>query len=430
LSQVSQPSKSSWLLVLGPGILFASTSIGVSHLVQSTRAGADYSLGLLWAVVLANALKYPFFEYGSRYASATGESLIDGYHQLGRWALWLYLLLTLVTMFFVAAAVSAVTVGFFDRLFGLSGFFPVWGERLALPLLLSFCVGLLMRGRYHWLDRFTKVIGTLLLFSTLAAVLLLLYRGPQQAPISWFSPQVWELGSPHFFFLIALMGWMPTALDLSTWNSLWTVARRQQTGYQPPLRHTLREFGASYLISALLAPCFMLLGAYLIYGAPGQMPAQAADFAAAIVQLYVTTFGSWSRILITAAAFSIMLGTILAVFDGYARSARKVWQLSFPSVSGRVADHGYQGILLLLALVAWCIVHFFGGALPLLVDLATTLSFVVAPIIAGLNYHLVTRRAFPAFAKPGRGMRIWSFLGLAFLSSFSLVYLYSRFLAS
>ena len=37
-----------WLKkTLGPGILFASTAIGVSHLVQSTRAGAKYGFGLL-----------------------------------------------------------------------------------------------------------------------------------------------------------------------------------------------------------------------------------------------------------------------------------------------------------------------------------------------------------------------------------------------
>ena len=65
-----------WLAVLGPGILFASTAIGVSHLVQSTRAGAIAGFGLLWAVVAANLAKYPFFEFGSRYANATGESLV------------------------------------------------------------------------------------------------------------------------------------------------------------------------------------------------------------------------------------------------------------------------------------------------------------------------------------------------------------------
>ena len=68
-----------FIKTLGPGLLFASTAIGVSHLVQSTRAGADYSFGLLWAVILANLLKYPFFEYGSRFAASRGISLIDGY---------------------------------------------------------------------------------------------------------------------------------------------------------------------------------------------------------------------------------------------------------------------------------------------------------------------------------------------------------------
>jgi len=29
---------------LGPGLLFAGAAIGVSHLVQSTRAGADFGL--------------------------------------------------------------------------------------------------------------------------------------------------------------------------------------------------------------------------------------------------------------------------------------------------------------------------------------------------------------------------------------------------
>ncbi|MBL4652913.1 MAG: hypothetical protein JKY53_08635 [Flavobacteriales bacterium] len=45
---------SNFLKTLGPGILFASTAIGVSHLVQSTRAGAEYGFELLWLVLLTN----------------------------------------------------------------------------------------------------------------------------------------------------------------------------------------------------------------------------------------------------------------------------------------------------------------------------------------------------------------------------------------
>ena len=100
------------LKTLGPGILFASTAIGVSHLVQSTRAGAEYGFEMLWLILLTNLLKYPFFEYGSRYANATGTSLIDGYKRIGNWMLWLYFIITLASMFFVTAAVGSVTAGF------------------------------------------------------------------------------------------------------------------------------------------------------------------------------------------------------------------------------------------------------------------------------------------------------------------------------
>ena len=61
---------------LGPGLLFAGAAVGVSHLVQSTKAGANFGFGLLWALLLINIIKYPFFQLGPSYASATGESLL------------------------------------------------------------------------------------------------------------------------------------------------------------------------------------------------------------------------------------------------------------------------------------------------------------------------------------------------------------------
>ena len=112
-------SSNNILKTMGPGILFASTAIGVSHLVQSTKAGALFGFGLLWAVILANVLKYPFFEFGSRYANSTGTSIIDGYLKIGKWALWSYFIITIGSMFFVCAAVGKVTTGFMQNLFHL-----------------------------------------------------------------------------------------------------------------------------------------------------------------------------------------------------------------------------------------------------------------------------------------------------------------------
>ena len=135
---------------LGPGILFASTAIGVSHLIQCTRAGADYGMALVWAVVVANFFKYPFFEYASRYANVTKTSIIDGYLSLGKWMLWIYFIITILTMFFVTSAVAVVTTGFFDNLLGVFETLQAKGfpnTKLGMPVLIFVvCGGILIKG--------------------------------------------------------------------------------------------------------------------------------------------------------------------------------------------------------------------------------------------------------------------------------------------
>ena len=109
-----------WIKKLGPGLLFAGAAIGVSHLVQSTRAGADFGWGLLWALILANVLKYPFFEYGTRYALATGKNLLEGYAQLGKTLPLGHFFLNLATMFTIQTAVTIVTASLASILFGFT----------------------------------------------------------------------------------------------------------------------------------------------------------------------------------------------------------------------------------------------------------------------------------------------------------------------
>ncbi|PTM05166.1 MAG: divalent metal cation transporter [Bacteroidetes bacterium] len=410
-----------FLKSLGPGILFASTAIGVSHLVQSTRAGADYGFGLLWAVILANVLKYPFFEYGARYASATGESLIDGYKRKGLWMLWLYVGITLASMFFVSAAVGAVTAGFMHQLFGLEKLFSI---KITTALVFILCIAILLIGRYKILDRLIKVIGSVLLISTLSAFFISIWQGPKSHDFSFFSAEVLDPTGPGFLFLIALMGWMPTAVDLSAWSSLWTIARAKESGYRPSLKETLNEFRFGYWLSAFLAPCFLVLGAFLVYGTGQSLNASSAGFANDIISLYTENIGDWSELLIAASAFSIMFGTCIAVFDGYARAGRRVIVLLQNKEDLHQANSRlYSLLLLVIGGGALAIYYFFGSSLKSLVDIATSISFVIAPIIAIVNFQLVSHLPEEA-ARPKLVMRILSYVGIIFLSAFSLIYLF------
>lgn len=90
-----------FLARLGPGLLYAGAAVGVSHLVQSTRAGANYGLLMILVVIAANIIKYPFFKAGPLYAAQTGKSLLEAFHQTGKWAMGLFYLVTIGTMFAV-----------------------------------------------------------------------------------------------------------------------------------------------------------------------------------------------------------------------------------------------------------------------------------------------------------------------------------------
>lgn len=416
---------SSFLKTLGPGILFASTAIGVSHLVQSTRAGAEYGFELLWLVLLTNLLKYPFFEYGSRYANATGTSLIDGYKRVGNWMLWFYFIITIASMFFVTAAVGAVTSGFLDNLFGISSLIEN-GAFITTIALFIICFTLLVFGKYNVLDKLIKIIGSTLLISTLLAFILTLIKGPAEQISEFQTPEIWSTAG--IGFMIALMGWMPTAVDLSTWNSLWTIERIKETGYKPSLKETLLDFNFGYIISALLSICFITMGAYLVFGTGKTMPDSSAGFANEVVTLYTATMGNWSYLLIAAAAFSIMFGTSIAVFDGYARSLKRTSELIFLK-DDKASDNRnlYTISLLILTVGGFLIIWKFGSSIRFLIDLAMTISFLIAPLIAIINFRLVSKKYVDKQAVPPLWMKVLSWAGIVFLLGFSVCYINLNF---
>lgn len=406
------------LKAFGPGILFASTAIGVSHLVQSTQAGANFGFGLLWAIILANLLKYPFFEFGSRYANLTGRSIIDGYKKIGTWALLIYMLITLFSMFLVGSAVGKVTAGFMETLFHLNEWSGI--KNLTVIVLFGVCFLILFLGKYKALDKLIKVLGILLLLTTLIAFIIVLFKGKTGNLELITTENAFGLGA--MTFVVPLMGWMPTAVDLSSWNSLWTIERIKETGYQPSLKETLFDFNFGYIMSAFLAICFLTLGAFMMYGTGKNFSPAAHQFAGQVIDLYTSSIGKWSYFIIAIAAFSIMFSTCIAVFDGYSRATKRCIELL--KKDERELPILYRitiAVLMVGSLIIILIFNNIPNGFKHLVNLATTVSFLVAPLVAIFNYILVQKK------HTSRRLPIWlhvlSLLGIAFLLGFSVYYL-------
>lgn len=406
--------------IFGPGLLWAAAAVGVSHLVQSTRAGAVAGLALFGVILIALVLKYPFFEFGARYAAATGTSLIEGYRRIGRWALWLYLLITLSTSLVIVSAIITFTA--FLLLYvapvGMS-LTPVGG---ALYLL---CAGVLWVGRFWLLDLAIKGIIALLSVSTLTAAALVL-PGLDWGSFALLPARAGELVVP-FAFILALVGWMPSAIDVSVWSSLWTLAKNRAVGVRTSVRHARIDFLIGYLGTGVLAFAFLVLGAGVMHDTGESFSPQGTVFTTQLVGLYAQTLGEWMRPVVLLAVVTTMFSTALTVVDGFPRAISHTLAaiLDGGSVGAydRVTGRLYWGSMLILGVLTLLVLARFAGNLTAMIDFATILSFVTAPVLGYLNLKAVTSDAVAPEYRPGPRLRYLAILGLFLLGATAVVYL-------
>lgn len=406
----------------GPGLLFAAMAVGASHLIQSTRAGAGFGLGLIGLVVLTNLVKYPAFRFGAEYASLTGHSLLEGYLRQGRWAVAIYLLVALGTMFAAMAAVTLASAGLAREVFNLD-----MDPLLLSSLILCVCWIILAVGRFRLLDWLIKVLMVVLAVSTLVATALVVPN------IEWSLSAMFprSLGESDMLFLAALIGFMPVSLDVSIWHSLWAIAKEEDTHHRAQRGEALLDFHIGYFGTIVLAVCFLLLGAGVMYDAGIEFEAGASGFAAQLIGLYTQTLGAWAGPMLGAAALAVMFSTVLAGLDGYPRVAVAFARLLKPAEAANSAQLNERRIYRLAmgveAVGALIILQAFVSSLKLMVDVAATLAFLFAPLIAWLNHRAMVDRAIAEAQRPAAVLRVWSLFGVACLLAVALYYLYLRF---
>lgn len=404
---------------LGPGLLFAGAAIGVSHLVQSTRAGADFGLGLLWALLLVNVFKYPFFQFGPRYAAATGESLLEGYHKLGKGVLLAYFILSLGTMFTIQTAVTIVCAGLAHSLFGdISflnfGYTSISSVEIWTVILLCICLIILFLGKYNTLDKLIKVIIVTLTISTLVAVYFAFTKFDKAVSLTQILPD----NALEITFLIAFMGWMPAPLDISVWHSIWAIEKKKDEDTFTP-KVALLDFNIGYIGAILLGVAFLCLGYFVMYDTGETFSNKASVFSNQLIDLYTKSLGNWAYVIIGIAAFTTMFSTTITTLDASPRAMSKSLEL----LTKKTYEKGYLIWILVLTFGTLIIFFVFASEMGKLVKIATVLSFITAPFYAIINYRLIASKHTPREWRPSLKLHILSWLGILFLIGFSIWYL-------
>lgn len=402
---------------LGPGLLLAATSIGASHLVFAPRAGALFEYKLLWLVLLTHLFKYHAFEFGPRYAAATGESLIAGYMRLPGprgWALWIFLFGTIAQGIAVLAGVVGIAAAVLYTFIGRMSF-----EFYAAVIILT-VLAFLLFGGYRWLDFLNKIM-MIVLFAATVAVFVPVFPAPKVF-VNFVVPSV-PIGS--IALVAAILGWMPTGIDVSIWHSLWTLEKHPELASpQTPgcrraiLKFALADMRIGYVLSFIVASVFLLLAGLFLYGTDSKV--DGVGFSKSLADIYARRIGPWMYPVFMVTAFFAMYSTTYTVIDGFSRSFAETVSTVFPEMRAKWRSRLYWIFVLFTAVLAFVLIVTIGKPVKLVMYVAF-ISFSVAPLYYGLNYYCVTRFVKDEALRPKIPARIIAVVGIILMLLAALV---------
>jgi Mn2+/Fe2+ NRAMP family transporter len=368
----------------------------------------------VWVILFANIIKYPFYKISPIYTSLTNKSLIHAYRKQGKWAVYLFLLLTLSTMFIIQSAITVVTSGLFAEVLGID--LSLIYQSL---ILLSFSSALILIGKFNILDDFVKFIIIILTITTGITV----FSALTYTPTSTVSvPKFSFLNKADIFFFIALIGWMPAPMDIPVWQSMWTLAKNKKNAIN--VKDALLDFNVGFVATALLAIAFLTLGALIMHPTGEEFSSSAIVFSKQLISLYTGALGDWSYYLISIAACTTMFSTTITCLDAFGRITSE----SFKELGNQSLLAKRELWVIITALGAFLILQFYIANMRDLVDLATTISFLAAPLYAILNFNVIKDKIIPKEYRYNKFEYILCYFGLLFFTLFSLYYVWVKFM--
>ncbi len=400
---------------LGPGFLLAATSVGASHLVLSPQAGALFGYQLLWLVLACHLFKYPAFEFGPRYAAATGTHLLAGYARVPGprgWALLLFLLSTVLQGIGVLAGVVSVSGAVLHSWTGL------WSIEVYSLMVLGLVMVLLRLGGFNWLDHLNKIMMAVLALATALAFVPVL--PPPSAVQGLLVP---SLPAGSVILVAAILGWMPTGIDVSIWHSFWTLEKLETLGERvqgAPLAARIRQLKLSladmrigYGLSLITGLMFVSLGAAHLAGRGSDL--QGVQFIETLSTAYSAILGRWMLHLFMLTAFFAMFSTSYTVIDGFSRSFSEALAALVPGLAP--ADRRrltYGGFALGSALLAAVFILWIGNPVTL-VTVVALVSLAAAPVLYGLNLYCVRRHIQDPALRPSGLVVALGWAGILFM---------------
>lgn len=402
---------------VGPGLMLAATAVGVSHLVWSTRAGAEYGFSMVGLITLIVILKYPAFRFAVDYASATGRTLVTAYSKISKFAVGWLVIGFIFDTFVATSAVALVTAGLAISVFNL----PFHGPQVAVGLVVL--TGLvLLNGKYSKAEGIVKVLviafSLLVVVATVLSLPLLGSNGREL--FAELTPS-----RSLAMFVIAVTGWMPMPTNGAALYATWICEKQRMEKEQFSYKQALADFRIGYGLSFVLALCFIIMGTAALFQTNTPVPQNAGAFATGLLGIFTAVIGGWGYPLIAAAALAVMWSTLVALMDVLPR----VWDRLTDIMAGRPAGSPsrYTKFLGIQITGVTLILLFLMSNFNTFLMLTTSLGFVAAPAIVYYNYKAVTSEDVAAEYRPSKSLIALNWVAFVAMTIFALGFFYLTF---
>lgn len=364
---------------IGPGLVIAATGVGAGDMVTSLVAGTRFGTVFIWAIVLGALIKFSLVEGMGRWYMATGQTIIQGWHAISRFASGYFVVYLFIVIFFYGAAITSASALAVDAMF--PGALSVTGWAI-IHGVLGFAV--LLIGHYGLFEKLMEIfVGVM--FVTVVGLGIFLAPGLSQNLAAGFVPTLPE-GST--LYALGVIGGVSGTYSLASYT-YWVRARQWRRPSWIPMMRV--DSAAGYIVTGLFMISMLVIGASFLYGSGTNISGEEGlvaisdpmgeRFGAVVKWLFL--IGFWS-----ATTSSILGGWNAAayLFADYVRTARRVPEEEADSYLSEKSPY-FRGFLV------WCafppMLLFTFGEPVILVIIYAALGALLLPFMAGTLLYLL-----------------------------------------
>jgi Mn2+/Fe2+ NRAMP family transporter len=357
----SAPTGWEILMAFGPGMVWASMSIGGGELVLIPRVGSVFGMMVLWMPLLAIVLKYFMVNEIGRWTVLTGRSISDGFALLPGPRAWLNWIILIVAIYLGAVHIGGLVAMVGAITHNMLPVLPPFGW--SLILMLSF-IALTWTGKYNPLEMLMKVVTAILVISAVIIAAMFFpglgevlkgfgFQVPGTTP-DWAVNQ-FKIAKNPMAEILPAMAFAGAGAINSLWYSDWVLGKglglgKTYEGDKPgiPVEELKRldrgvldrvanwyrvmfhdNLWAGNFLTILVTAAFMINAIVILN--PQKIAPAGAGFILTLSKTYTQTLGAWAYWLFMVGAWAVIYGTMATCYDGYARLINRTLLICLPN---------------------------------------------------------------------------------------------------